>query len=64
LPTELLVVLDASGEARHVWLVRSCGDPALDAAARRAVQLSRFGPSENGYRGVLRVVWGAGRKAS
>jgi hypothetical protein len=63
LPTELLVVLDASGEARHVWLVRSCGDPALDAAARRAVQLSRFGASENGYRGVLRVVWAAGKKA-
>ena len=63
LPTELLVVLDASGEARHVWLLRSCGDPALDAAARRAVQLSRFGPSEKVYRGVLRVVWGAGAKA-
>ena len=63
LPTELLVVLDASGEARHVWLVRSCGDPALDAAARRAVQLSRFGSSGDGYRGVLRVVWGAAQKA-
>ena len=59
-PTELLVVLDPSGEARHVWLLRSCGDPALDAAARRAVQLSRFGPSDKVYRGVLRVVWGAG----
>jgi hypothetical protein len=22
------------------------------------VQLSRFGPSEAGYRGMLRVVWG------
>jgi hypothetical protein len=63
LPTELLVVLDASGEARHVWLVRSCGDPALDAAARRAVQLSRFGSSGDGYRGVLRIVWGAAQKA-
>jgi hypothetical protein len=62
LPTELLVVLDPSGEARHVWLVRSCGDPALDAAARRAVQLSRFGPSEKVYRGILRVVWGTGEK--
>lgn len=62
LPTELLVVLDASGEARHVWLLRSCGDPALDAAARRAVQLSRFGSSDKIYRGVLRVVWGAGAK--
>lgn len=58
LPTELFVVLDAAGEARHVWLVRSCGDPALDTAAIRAVQLSRFGPSEVGYRGMLRVVWG------
>lgn len=57
LPTELLVVLDAAGEARHVWLLRSCGVPALDTAARRAVQLSRFGASPGGYRGVLRVVW-------
>ena len=64
LPTELLVVLDGSGEARHVWLVRSCGDAALDAAAVRAVQLSRFGPSENGHRGMLRVVWGLGGAAS
>lgn len=64
LPTELLVVLDGSGEARHVWLVRSCGDAALDAGAVRAVQLSRFGPSENGYRGILRVVWGTGGPAS
>lgn len=64
LPTELLVVLDAAGEARHAWLVRSCGDAALDAAAVRAVQLSRFGPSENGYRGMLRVVWGVGGAAS
>lgn len=61
LPTELLVVLDASGEARHVWLLRSCGDPALDTAAVRAVQLSRFGPTEAGHRGILRVVWGTGR---
>jgi len=60
LPTELFVVLDAAGEARHVWLVRSCGDPALDTAAIRAVQLSRFGPSEAGHRGLLRVVWGTG----
>jgi TonB family protein len=57
LPTELLVVLDATGEARHVWLLRSCGVPALDAAAQRAVQLARFGPSAGGHRGVLRVVW-------
>ena len=57
LPTELLVVLDATGEARHVWLLRSCGVPALDAAARRAVQLSRFGAVPGGHRGILRVVW-------
>jgi hypothetical protein len=57
LPTELLVVLDPTGEARHVWLLRSCGVPSLDAAAVRAVQLSRFGPSTGRYRGVLRVVW-------
>jgi hypothetical protein len=59
-PTELLVVLDASGEARHVWLLRSCGEPALDTAAIRAVQLSRFGPTAAGHRGILRVVWGTG----
>lgn len=64
LPTELLVVLDASGEARHVWLLRSCGEPALDTAAIRAVQLSRFGPTEAGHRGILRVVWGTGGAAS
>lgn len=64
LPTELFVVLRASGEARHVWLVRSCGDAALDAAAMRAVQLSRFGAAEGGYRGVLRVIWGTGGGAS
>jgi hypothetical protein len=58
LPTELFLVLDAAGEARHVWLVRGSGDPALDTAAVRAVQLSRFGPSEAGHRGMLRVVWG------
>jgi hypothetical protein len=57
LPTELLVVLDASGAARHVWLLRSCGVPALDNAAQRAVQLSRFGAPPGGHRGVLRVVW-------
>lgn len=64
LPTELLVVLDAAGEARHVWLLRSCGVPALDAAARRAVQLSRFGTSPGGYRGVLRVVWAPAAEAA
>lgn len=57
LPTELLVVLDAAGAARHVWLLRSCGVPALDNAAQRAVQLSRFGATTGGYRGVFRVVW-------
>lgn len=59
-PTELLVVLDAAGEARHVWLLRSCGVPALDFAARRAVQLARFGSSPHGHRGVLRINWGPG----
>jgi outer membrane biosynthesis protein TonB len=44
-------------------LVRGSGDAALDAAAARAVQLSRFGPSDGGYRGMLRVVWGAGGTA-
>jgi len=56
--TELLVVLDESGEVRHAWVVRSCGDASLDLAAQRAVQLSRFGLSPQEYRGVLRVVWG------
>jgi hypothetical protein len=64
LPTELLVVLDAAGEARHVWLLRSCGVPALDTAARRAVQLSRFGTAPGGYRGVLRVVWAPAAEAA
>lgn len=63
LPTELLVVLDAAGEARHVWLLRSCGVPSLDLAAQLAVQRSRFGPTGGGYRGVLRVVWGPGEAA-
>lgn len=59
LPTELLVAIDAGGETRHVWLLRGCGVSALDLAAQLAVQRSRFGASEQGYRGVLRVVWGA-----
>lgn len=59
LPTEMLIVLDAAGEARHVWLVRSCGVPALDLAAQLAVQRSRFGLSEQEFRGILRVVWGS-----
>lgn len=63
LPTELLVVFDAAGEARHVWLLRSCGVPSLDLAAQLAVQRSRFGPTGGGYRGVLRVVWGPGEAA-
>ena len=58
LPTELLVVFDAAGEARHVWLLRSCGVPSLDLAAQLAVQRSRFGPVTGGYRGVLRIAWG------
>lgn len=58
LPTEFLVVLDAVGEARHLWLLRSCGVPALDVAAQLAVQRSRFGSSAGGYRGVLRINWG------
>lgn len=59
-PTELLLVLDASGAVRHAWLVRSSGDAALDAAAIRAVQLSRFGPGASAHRGMLRIVWGTG----
>jgi len=60
LPTELLVVLDAAGEARHVWLLRSCGVAPLDLAAQLAVQRSRFSAVPGGYRGVLRVAWGPG----
>ena len=59
-PTELLVVLDAAGEAKHVWLLRSCGVPALDLSAQQAVRRSRLGPSPGGYRGIFRVVWGPG----
>lgn len=58
LPTEFFIVLDAAGEARHLWLLRSCGVPVLDVAAQLAVQRSRFGPSEGRYRGVLRIIWG------
>jgi hypothetical protein len=60
LPTEFLVVLDASGEARHLWLLRSSGVPSLDVAAQLAIQRSRFGSSAQGYRGVLRIIWGPG----
>ncbi len=58
-PTELLVVLDAAGEARHVWLLRGCGVPAVDLAAQLAVRRSRFGPPAQGQRGILRVIWGS-----
>jgi hypothetical protein len=57
-PLELLLVLDSSGEARHAWILRSCGVPAFDLAAQRAVLRSRFGPATGGYRGVLRIVFG------
>ncbi|MEI7866126.1 MAG: hypothetical protein WCI38_12225, partial [Chthoniobacterales bacterium] len=57
--TELLVVLDVSGEVRYAWVAHSCGDASLDLAAQRAVQLSRFGPSPQEYRGLLRIVWGS-----
>ena len=63
LPTEFLVVLDTVGEARHLWLLRSCGVPALDVAAQLAIQRSRFGTSAGGYRGVLRIIWGPGEGA-
>ncbi len=58
-PTELLLVLGAAGEARHVWLLQSCGDPVLDSAAQRAIRRSRFGAWQGGYQGVLRIIWGA-----
>lgn len=57
LPTELLVSVDASGQARHAWVLRGCGVPALDFAAQRAVLRSRFGAPSNDYRGVLRIIW-------
>lgn len=56
--TELLVVLAPSGDVRHVWLVRSCGDADLDFAAQRAVQRARFAPADVPRRDVLRVTWG------
>jgi len=56
--TELLVVLAPSGDVRHVWLVRGCGDAELDFAAQRAVQRSRFAPAAGPRRDVLRVTWG------
>lgn len=57
-PTELLVVLAPSGDVRHVWLVRGCGDAELDFAAQRAVQRSRFAPAEGASSDVLRITWG------
>ncbi|MBU3665064.1 MAG: hypothetical protein FGM15_04190 [Chthoniobacterales bacterium] len=60
LPTELLVSVDSAGQARHAWVLRSCGVPALDFAAQRAVLRSRFGSSPRDYRGVLRIVWAPG----
>lgn len=59
-PLEVVVRLDASGEARHAWLLRSSGVPAFDLAAQRAVLRARFGPAGGGYQGVLRVVFGGG----
>ncbi len=56
--TELLVVLAPSGDVRHVWLVRGCGDAELDFSAQRAVQRSRFAPAAGLRRDVLRVTWG------
>jgi len=61
--TELLVVLAPSGDVRHVWLVRGCGDAGLDFAAQRAVQRSRFSPADGTRRDVLRVTWGPGNPA-
>lgn len=55
--TEMLVVIDSTGQARHAWLLRGSGNPSLDLAAQRAVQRSRFGETNGGYRGVLRVIW-------
>ncbi len=56
--TELLVMLDATGEVHDVWLVRGSGVPDLDLAARLAVQRSRFDPPGVDRQGILRVVWG------
>ena len=56
--TELLVVLAPSGDVRHVWLVRSCGDAELDFAAQRAVQRARFARGDGPRRDVLRIAWG------
>jgi len=56
--TELLVVLAPTGDVRHVWLVRGCGDAELDLAAQLAVQRARFAAGEDPRRGVLRIAWG------
>jgi hypothetical protein len=57
-PLELLLRLDAAGEARHAWLLGSSGVPAFDLAAQRAVLRSRFGPAGGDYQGVLRIIFG------
>lgn len=62
--TELMVSLDAAGQVRHVWLLRGSGDTALDAAAMRAVQRSRFGSRAEGFEGILRIVWAPGGASS
>lgn len=62
--TELFISLDPAGQVRHVWLVRGSGNPALDAAAMRAVQRSRFGPQRQGFEGILRIVWAPGGGAT
>lgn len=56
--TELLVVIAPTGDTRHVWLVRGCGDAELDLAAQLAVQRARFTPANGIRRDVLRIAWG------
>lgn len=56
--TELLLVLDPTGDVRHAWILRGSGDASLDLAAQRAVQRARFSPSGGGRRDVLRIHWG------
>jgi len=56
--TELLLVLAPTGDLRHAWVLRGCGDASLDLAAQRAVQRSRFAPAEKERRDILRIFWG------
>lgn len=60
LPTELMVMVGPRGTVRHVFAVRSCGDPELDRAAQQVVRQTLFAaaPGAPLRRSTLRIYWG------